>query len=411
MLPAKLDRFPNGLRLVTIPDGNAESVTFSVFVQSGSRHERPRQAGISHFIEHMLFKGTANRTAREINRAIECRGGSFNAYTSQDGTVFYAKLPCEFLPVAVDVICDMYANAAFPEKEFERERNVVLQELKMYEDDPGAVASENFTRCIFPGNALGSPVGGTEKTLRAFSADDLRRHFRRAYVPAATVVAVTGRFDPEDVIALVSETLAKAKKGRPVKFERFDARTKVVPECVVERDVHQTQTTLGWRLPFGVYDGRRYALGVMNTLMGGGMSSRLFETVRERRGLSYDIASQMELFDETGYWAVSGGTDPARADEMRDVVMREVERIRTKKVGPAELRRVKDYINGRFRIAFEQPLTRLIYYAGSVFQHDRIVKPESKVKMIESVTSDEIIAVANECLVPGRMAVSRVVPK
>ncbi len=411
MLPAELERFPNGLRLVTIPDTHAESVTFAVMVESGSRYEKPKFAGASHFIEHMLFKGTKSRTARDINRAVEGRGGSFNAFTGEENTVFFAKLPCEFLPVAVDVICDMYVNSTFPEREFERERQVVIQELNMYEDDPGSVASENLGRCLFPGNAIGQPIGGNAKALEALSVDDLRKYCRRAYVPEATIVAVTGNFDPGDVSALISETLAKMKKSRPIKFEKFDKRTPVKHETTVAKDVQQTQVALGWRLPYGVRSKQRYALSVANALLGGGMSSRLFESVREKRGLSYDIRSAMQIYDETGVWAVTGGTDPKRADEMVGVVMREIDRLKSKKVGPTELRRVKDYLNGTFRLAFEQPLTRIIYYSSGVALYDKIVKPEKAVSRVEAVTADEILEVANTCLVPSRMALSKVVPK
>ena len=411
MLPAELERFPNGLRLVTIPDTHAESVTFAVMVESGSRYEKPKYAGVSHFIEHMLFKGTKERTARDINRAVEGRGGSFNAYTGEENTMFFAKLPCEFLPVAVDVICDMYANSTFPEKEFERERQVVIQELNMYEDDPGSVAAENLGRCLFPGNAIGQPIGGNAKALEALGVDDLRKYCRRAYVPGATIVAVTGNFDPGDVSALISESLAKMDKGRPIKFEKFNQKTPVKHETTVAKDVQQTQVALGWRLPFGIRSKHRYVLSVANALLGGGMSSRLFESVREKRGLSYDIRSSMQVYDETGVWAVTGGTDPKRADEVVGVVMREVDRLKSKKVGPTELRRVKDYINGTFRLAFEQPLTRIIYYSAGVALYDKIVKPENAVSRVEAVTADDILEVANTCLVPRRMALSKVVPK
>ena len=411
MLHAKLERLPNGIRLVTIPDENAESVTFAVTVASGSRYEKPRFAGVSHFIEHMLFKGTEKRTARDINRAVECRGGSFNAFTGEETTMFFAKLPCEFLPVAVDVICDMYANSTFPDKECERERNVVLQELKMYADDPGTVAAENLSLCLFPGNALGKPIGGNAKALTALKAEDLRAYWRRAYVPSATVVAVTGKFDPGDVSALLSETLGKMKKGSPIKCEKYNLKTPVQKSICAEREVQQTQVAMGWRLPFGIGDKRRFALSVLNAVLGSGMSSRLFETVREKRGLSYDIRSASQLFVDAGGLCVSGGTEPSRADEMIDVILREVEKLKTKKVGPAELRRVKDYVNGNFRLAFETPLTRIMYYSGCVFLKDKVVNPELSLKRIEAVTADDIIELANTCLVQKRMAISRVVPK
>ena len=411
MLPAELEKYPNGLRLVTIPDSHAESVMFAVTVETGSRFEKPKYAGVSHFIEHMLFKGTERRTAREINRAVECRGGSFNAFTCEEGTTFYAKLPCEFLPVAVDVICDMYANSTFPEKEFARERNVVIQELKMYEDDPGTVAGENLGRCLFPGNALGLPVGGNEKALAGLTADDMRRYCRRAYVPSATIVAVTGNFDPGDVKALISESLAKMGKGRPPSYEKFSLRTPVRRGIVAEREVHQTQVAVGWRIPFGSRDKRRHVLAAVNAILGGGMSSRLFETVREKRGLSYDIRSSSQLFDDVGEFDVTGGTEPSRADEMSEIGLREVERLKARRVGLTELRRVKDYIIGHFRLAFEQQMTRVMYYSGSVSTHGRIISPESVLKCMEAVTADDVLEFANQCFKPGAMAVSKVVPR
>jgi len=287
----------------------------------------------------------------------------------------------------------------------------VLQELKMYADDPGSVAAENLGLCLFPGNALGKPIGGNEKALKALKAEDLRAYWKRAYVPSATVVAVTGKFDPGDVSALLSETLGKMAKGRPIKYEKYNLKTPVQKTICAEREVQQTQVAMGWRLPFGIRDNRRFALSVMNAVLGSGMSSRLFETVREKRGLSYDIRSLSQMFADAGGMCVTGGTEPGRADEMVDVILREVEKLKTKKVGPAELRRVKDYVNGNFRLAFETPLTRIMYYSGCVFQKDRVEDPELSLRRIEAVTADDILELANTCLVPKRMAVSRVVPK
>ena len=411
MLHAELTTLPNGLRVVTVPDENAESASFSLVVASGSRHERPRLSGISHFIEHMLFKGTAKRTARDINRAIEGVGGELNAYTSEQTTSYYARVPHERLATAVDVICDMYRNASVPDSEFERERQVVLQEIKMYEDDPSSVASDILRAGLFPKSPLGVPVSGDEKTLAAMTPQLLRDYVRRAYVPSATVAVVAGRMDPAKAVALVSERLGDLKKGRPLAFAGFDDAVPVVRESVVSREVMQTQLMMGWRLPFGVRGDARFTLNMLNVVMGYGMSSRLFESVREKRGLSYDIQTLPQLFDETGCWCVAGGVEPSRADEMRSVIEREIERLRTKRVGAAELRRAKDFHKGNVRLAMERASTRITFFGGGVMTHGRIVSLDETMAKLEAVTPEMILEFARTYLVPERLAVAKVVPK
>ena len=217
MLPtASLETLPNGLKLVLVPDDHVESVCFGLFVASGSRHEASKDAGISHFIEHMLFKGTATRTALAISQAIEGRGGNFNAYTSEEGTCFYAYLPCDYLPTAVDIISDMFVHAAIPDAEFARERQVILEEIKMYADEPDSVASENLSRALFPNNALGLPIAGSAATLDKMTPQTLREYIRRAYVPAATTAVVAGRFEPSAARALVEKALGGLAEGKPL---------------------------------------------------------------------------------------------------------------------------------------------------------------------------------------------------
>ena len=411
MLPeAELETLPNGMRIVYAQDGRAESVSFGLFVASGSRHEGAKDAGVSHFIEHMLFKGTKKRSALAISQAIEGRGGNFNAWTSEEGTCFYAYLPAEGLAVAIDILCDMYLHAAIPAAEFARERHVILEEIKMYDDEPDSVAAENLSRQLFPGNALGLPIAGGEATLGKMTPSYLKRYMRRAYVPSDTVAVVAGRFDRAQARRLVAAHLGRMSSAKPVSFVPVDISVPVMPEMRVERDIQQVQLALGFRT-FGTMDDRRYAAAVFNTLMGQTMSSRLFQSVRERRGLSYDIRSQLQLFADVGGWCVTAGLDAMRTSMALRAIDAEIDRIRQKKPSAAELRRTKDYLLGNFRLGFEQPRTRLFYFGLGVLAYGRIVPAAETVERIESVTSDDVLAVAQEILQDGNRAVSWVVPK
>jgi len=409
---ASLETFPNGLRLVTIPDDHAESVCFGLFVASGSRHETPEMAGVSHFIEHMLFKGTKTRTALEISQTVEGRGGNFNAFTSEEGTCFYAHLPCECLSTAVDILFDMYAHAAIPEAEFRRERQVVLEEIKMYGDEPDAVASENLSRALFPGNALGLPIAGSPETLLKMKPAQLRAYIRRAYVPSATVAVLAGRFDPAEARALVLRSFGRRAGGPPMSFVRVDAKRRPQREIRAVRDIQQVQLALGFRT-FGVRapEARKAAANVFDCLMGRTMSSRLFQGVREKRGLSYDIRSQMQLFEDAGGWCVTAGLDARRTDEALAAIEREFARIRTKKVSAAELRRTKDYLEGNFRMGLENQRSRMFYYGTSVMTYGKIVPPREIVAHIERVTPDDVLAVANDILQDRNRSVSWVMGK
>lgn len=413
MLPtASLEILKNGLKLVLVPDDHVEGVCFGLFVASGSRHESPEFAGISHFIEHMLFKGTKTRSALEISQAIEGHGGNFNAYTSEEGTCFFAHMPYNCLSAAVDVISDMFANAAIPDGEFVRERGVVLEEIKMYADEPDAVASENLSRALFPGNALGLPIAGDAATLMKMSAKTLRDYIKRAYVPKATCAVVAGRFDPAVARRLVEEDLGGMKGGAPLPFVPVRKRPRPLREIRAERDVQQVQLALGFRC-FGVHasERKKCAANVFDCLMGRTMSSRLFQSVREKRGLSYDIRSQLQYFEDVGGWAVTAGLDTARVDQAVETIEKEFARIRAKAPSAAEIRRTKDYLLGNFRLGLENQRARMFFFGNCVQTYGEVRDPQDVVKGIEAVSPADVLSVANEILDDTFKSVSWVTPK
>ena len=236
----------NGLRVVLVPC-EAESVAFGVFVASGSRHESAKTAGISHFIEHMLFKGTPTRRPIDITRAIEGRGGNFNAYTSEECTCYYSHLPHEYLTEAIDIILDMYQNATIPDEEFHREKQVVLEEIKMYSDEPDAVAMENLQRSLFMRNRLGAPIAGSPESLGPMTPEDLRKYMASHYTPQSTLAVVAGRFDADTAKREISSRLGKAFSSRRgcVRSAKVDFSDSVRASVVASKDVQQTQLAIG----------------------------------------------------------------------------------------------------------------------------------------------------------------------
>lgn len=409
MATASLHVLKNGLRVALVPC-EAESVAFGLFIASGSRHERAKEAGISHFIEHMLFKGTPTRKPIDITRAIEGRGGNFNAWTSEESTCYYAHLPDEYLAEAVDILCDMYANASVPDDEFAREKQVVLEEIKMYADEPDAVAMENLQRAVFPRNPLGASVAGSAASLGPLVPDDLRRYIATHYLPSNTVAVVAGRFDEAAALRLLDARLGRRRASRAkVKAVPVDFSLPPVADVMTTKDVHQVQLAVGYRT-FGVADPRKYAATVMDAVLGRGMSSRLFQEVREKRGLSYDISSRMQFFSDAGMFTVSAGLDPAKADLALRTVDRELLRIREKTVSAAELRRTKEFLIGNFRLSHERVTSKMFFYGSTLLSYGRLVSPREQIDGIASVTPADVRSAAGAILRDENRSVSRVIP-
>lgn len=411
MLPqATMETLPNGLKIVFVPESHSEAVAFGLFVASGSRHETAKTAGISHFIEHMLFKGTAKRTALEISQAIEGKGGNFNAYTSEESTCFYSYLPSDAFKTSVDILTDMYVNASIPEKDFAIEKAVILEEIKMYDDEPDAVAAENLSRALFHKNMLGLPIAGSSKSLLPMTAQDLRDYMKKAYVPSATVAIVSGRFDQDEARKLIVSTLGSLKKAPKLKYTKVKLDAKVVPEIRVERDISQVQMAMGFKT-FGNTDERKYTATVFDCMMGRTMSSRLFQAVREKRGLSYDIRSNLQFFGDVGGWTINAGLDSSRVSQAVKAIDVELDKIRQKKPSQVELRRTKDYLIGNFKLSMEQVRTRLFYFGASTLSTGKIVDPIECVEKIEAVTADEVQTLAQQIIDDSKKSFSWVTPK
>lgn len=402
----------NGLRVVLVPC-EAESVAFGLFIASGSRHETAKTAGISHFIEHMLFKGTPTRRPIDITRAIEGRGGNFNACTGEESTCYFAHLPSEYLEEAVDILSDMYLNATIPADEFAREKEVVIEEIKMYADEPDCVAMENLQAALFPKHPLGRPVAGSAKSLGPLTPDDLRKYIKAHYLPTNTTAVVVGAFEPERALAVVAARLG-GRGGKSLSRRNKNISSAVLlpptPEVVARKDVNQAQLALGYRT-FGIHDERKYAATVLDAILGRGMSSRLFQEVREKRGLSYDISSRMQFFQDAGMLTITAGLDAAKCDKARATIDRELQKLVAKRVSATELKRIKEFLVGNFRLSHEKVTSKLFFYGNTALSFDRLVTPQEQVESIKRVTAADIQAVAAEIFRPENASVSLVLPK
>ena len=392
----------------------AESVAVGLFIASGSRHETAKTAGISHFIEHMLFKGTPTRKPIDITRAIEGRGGNFNACTGEESTCYFAHLPCEYLAEAVDILSDMYLRATIPSDEFIREKQVIIEEIRMYADEPDSVAMENLQRALFPKSQLGAPVAGTPESLKPMRPADLRRYIGSHYLPSNTVVVIVGNFDEAKALRLVEKAMVGRLILKPPRRGalRITPPTgeKTIPLVSASKDIAQAQLALGYRT-FGIRDDRKYAATVMDAILGRGMSSRLFQEVREKRGLSYDISSRMQFFQDAGMFTVTAGLDPAKAKDALATIDRELKRIREKSVSAAELKRTKDFLIGNFRLSHEKVTSKLFFYGQTMLSFGRLVSPQEQIDGIRAVTVTDVKRVANAILKKPNRSVSWVVPK
>lgn len=400
----------NGAVVVSSSVAVAESVSVGVWVGVGGRNEKPVLTGASHFLEHMLFKGTPTRSALAITQAIEGRGGYLNAFTQEESTCYYAKLPYEFFPQAFEVLCDMYLNASIHEEEFLRERDVILEEIKMYQDLPQHLVQERLQEAIFMGHPLGAPLSGNSASLMRMNQETLLRYKARAYVPGATVFAFAGRLSHASCVALVEQVIGPIRKVRPLEFKRVDTSVPQQRLSLLKKEINQVHAVAGFRT-FGRHDDRRYALRVLNGLLGENMSSRLFQSVRERHGLCYAINSGYQLFEETGIFTISGGFDSQRAHAALKLTAKELRRVIDKTVSTREMKRTKDYLLGTFRLGLESTGNQMMYLGETLLNYGKIVLPQETIAGIAAVTGDDVRRVAEEVFEPSRLTLSLVVPE
>src|SRR5919108_6342925 len=314
----------NGLRLITETMPQVRSVTIGVWLMRGSRHESDARSGIAHFVEHMLFKGTDTRTAEDIAQAIDSIGGQLDAFTAKEYASYYIKVLDEHLPLAVDLLADIVLRPAFAADEIEREKKVILEEIKMVEDTPDDLVHELFTQHFWEGHPLGRPILGTKETVESFTSESLRQYFRSAYVAPNMVIAAAGNLDH----AVVRDLVSRAFETLPTSGERFvDEPPTVVPKVVSRtKELEQSHICLGTN-SYPQSHGDRYVSYILNTVLGGSMSSRLFQNVREKRGLAYSVFSGLSAYRDAGNITIYAGCAAEAVEEVIDLCVEEIQRV------------------------------------------------------------------------------------
>ncbi len=399
---------PGGLQVFTeqVPSSRTFSVGF--FIPVGSRHETPRLNGASHFLEHLLFKGTQLRSAEEISSTVESVGGDLNAYTAKEHTCFYARVLDADAPMATDVLTDMMTSSLLRSDDIVAERAVILDEIAMHADDPGEVAQELIMAALFGPQGLGAPVIGSAASIEALSRPQVVRHWRRHYRPDAMVVAATGRVDHERLVEQLAE-LAPATGSAddsPRRPPRPSAGPPTGGELItVGRPMEQSTAVLAFP-GGGVFDSRRYPLGLLSVIVGGGMSSRLFVEVRERRGLTYGIDAGESAYTDAGLWSVDWQCAPERLLEITALVRSILLEVAEHGVTDEELNRAKGQLRGQTMLAYEGPVHRMSRLGGNaLIGDDRTL--DDVIEGYQAVTGEQIRAVAAEIF--GRRPVMAVV--
>jgi predicted Zn-dependent peptidase len=393
---------PNGLVLITEPMPHFRSVSVGIWVRTGSRREPADLNGISHFIEHMVFKGTERRTVEEIAREVDRFGGMLDAFTTKEMVCFNAKVLDEHLPIAFDVLSDLVLRPRFNEEDIVREKQVVLEEIKMDEDNPETLVNELFLQHFWRDHPLGKPILGTRKTVPRFNRETLVNWFRRGYAPNNIVITAAGNIEPGRMRELVTAAFGQVPAARdgfrdtpPVPHPRIVTRTK--------KELEQVHICLGVPAFHATHE-RRYVAALLNNILGTGMSSRLFQNIREKQGLAYTVFSELSPYRDVGLLSVYAGTGLESAAQLVRSVIAEFRNLKQHPVQEEELRRAKDHMKGSLVLSLESPYARMAHRARQEIYFGRFLTLEETLAAVESVTPDQVQQVAREFFQPQQLA-------
>lgn len=391
-MSAQMTILPNGLRVITDEVKTVESVALGVWAGAGARYEDLPQNGIAHMVEHMMFKGTHTRSAVQIASQIEDVGGDINAYTGREETAYHIKLLKDDVPLAVNILADIIQNPTMPDEEIERERHVILQEIGMTADTPDDLIFDEYQETAYPGQALGTPILGRRRIIETMSRDVLMSYVQKFYTPARLVISAAGNIKHEDFVEMVQGAFDHLPAN-----QNYDIAPALYQggECRLEKDLEQSHLTLGFR---GVSrgDDRFYSVMALSVLMGGGMASRLFQEIREKRGLVYSIFSMHDPYQDDGQFIVYAGTGPDDLRELVPVLCEELGRVRSVQVSEEELSRAKAQLRSHLLMGRESMLTRATQQARSLIYFDEVLDIEKRLAAIEAVNIRDIQQAARD---------------
>lgn len=399
---------PNGIKVISEYMPNTHSATVMLWIDAGSSVENSELNGISHFIEHMFFKGTTSRSAKEIVQAIENTGGSINAFTDKEATCCYARVLSDQVPNTIDILLDMILNSLFNPKDIEIERQVILEEIKMYEDTPDELVHDQFIKSFWNSHPLGLPITGTVSSVKGISRDDMSQFIRDYYTPSNITISIAGNFNEEDVISRISEAADHIHTTSKVKEMKIP---EVTPNfTILKKDIEQTHLCIGSK-SISILDEDRYSLALIDVCLGGGMSSRLFQEIREKRGLVYSINTYEAVYRPAGIFGVYAGTSSSNADEVIKLIWEEMEKVKTEGFSEEELDRAKAQIKGGLLIGLESTKYRASRNGRSELYFNKIHSTEEICDAIDKVTQADIKRLSSQMFDKKVTGISMICPK
>ncbi|MGD8740310.1 MAG: pitrilysin family protein [Desulfobacterales bacterium] len=408
-MDAQIDKtvLKNGIRILTRKIPHTRSVSMWVWVNVGARDENPAESGLSHFIEHMIFKGTRQRTAFQIAKEFDAIGGHTNAFTSMENTCYHAKVMDTHTDTMVEILSDIFLNSVFDPGEIEKERPVILQEIKMVDESPDEYVHLLSGKNFWGDNPLGRSILGSPENIIRFDADLMKTYFHRLYQPDRIIISAAGNVEHSDIIARVRPAFETIKPGDAI-AERITPQSRSLVD-LNHKDLEQVHICLG-APGLSITDPRRYAYSLLNTILGGNMSSRLFQEIREKRGLAYTVYSFITSHVDTGMFGIYLAVDPARALEATDLVLNEIDKLGAKAVTATELRGAVEYTKGSLLLAAESNDNQMVRTAQNEIHFNRIIRLPEVIKKIESVTAAEILELSKSLFENNKMSLTLLGP-
>jgi len=409
MQPYFLTALPNGVRLATIEMPHMRSVSVGIWAAVGGRYEPEAVCGISHFIEHLMFKGTARRNARQITEAVEGLGGYLNAFTTEDHTCYYAKAGAAHFATLCDVLGDMYLNAQFAPADIEREREVIREEILMYHDNPGQHVQELLSEALWPEHPLGRPLTGTVQSISGLNREKFHDFRAKHYNGRTTIVTVAGKVTHEKAMELMAPVFGALPAGRVPRCAKALDAGGTMRIKAIQQDLEQTHVAIGFHA-FGRLDERRYALKLLSVILGENMSSRLFQKLRERHGFCYSVQSGVVSLEDTGALTVFAGLDPAKMEKALKLILEETDRIAARAPSRNELRKAQDYTIGQMLMGLESTTNQMTWMGESLLGYQKVLDPAEIENRLLAVTPEEVRTVAECCLDRSRLTAAVVGP-
>lgn len=400
MYKFKLTKLNNGLTILTVPSRESLSFQVKVLVNTGSEFESKQTNGLSHFLEHMCFKGTKKRPSNLcITKELDNVGGYYNAFTGGEYTGFYTQVAKQKKDLALDIVSDIYLNSQFSEQEIKKEKGVIVEEINMYQDDPQSCIWDLWGKLLYGDQAIGWSILGTKANIRSFKRKDLLKYYKSQYRAKSTLVVVSGNFDEKEIISKIKQYFRGIYQGK-AKAKKIVKEKQAKPQVLLRnKKTDQTHLILGFR-GIDLFDKRLYALKVLDTIFGGGMSGILFQTIREKLGVAYYIYSVVSCSTDHGFWAVKAGIDNNRLEEVIKSVLKEWQKLKIKPLAPQDIKKAKSYINGTLALQLENVHNVADYLAFQELLKRKIETPEQYLKKIKQVAPRDLQKVAQDLLNP-----------